>query len=152
MRGLEMNPAISITNVKKSIEKREILKEISFTVEKGDIFGYLGPNGAGKTTTIRILLGLLLADAGRLEIMGSDINLSRTRRNVGFILVPDGLYDNMTAEENLEFYGCIYEVFGVAGRISKLLQAVGLVGRGTDRVGTYSRGMRQRLGLARGMR
>jgi ABC-2 type transport system ATP-binding protein len=146
-----MNSAIFLEDIKKTLGGREVLRSIGFSVEKGDIFGYLGPNGAGKTTTIRILLGLLLADAGRLEIMGSDINLGRTRRNVGFILDPDGLYDNMTAEENLEFYGCIYGVSGVAGRISKLLHAVGLVGRETDRVGTYSRGMRQRLALARAM-
>ncbi len=118
---------------------------------RGDIFGYVGPNGAGKTTTIRILLGLLQADAGKLEILGSDINLSRTRRSIGFALDPDGLYDNMTAEENLQFYGRIYGVPEAAGRISKLLHAVGLAGRESDRVGTYSRGMRQRLALARAM-
>jgi ABC-2 type transport system ATP-binding protein len=71
-----MNSVINIANVKKSLGNREILKGISFTVEKGDIFGYLGPNGAGKTTTIRILLGLFRADSGKMDILGQDIGLS----------------------------------------------------------------------------
>ena len=98
-----MNPAINIKNVRKTLNSREILKDISFTVEKGDIFGYLGPNGAGKTTTIRILLGLFQADSGGVEILGQDINMSGTRKKIGFILDADGLYDNMTASENLVF-------------------------------------------------
>ena len=146
-----MNPAISIKNVKKSLENREILKEISFTVEKSDIFGYLGPNGAGKTTTIRILLGLLKADSGMLEILGQDINMSETRKRIGFILDADGLYDNMTAGENLIFYSRIYGMLEAGERIAKLMKMVGLANRISDRVGTYSRGMRQRLALARAM-
>jgi ABC-2 type transport system ATP-binding protein len=98
-----MNTAISLENVKKILGNREVLKGISFIVAKGDIFGYLGPNGAGKTTTIRILLSLLQADSGRLEIMGQDISRSETRKKIGFALDPDGLYDNMTAEENRSF-------------------------------------------------
>ena len=112
-----MNSAISLENVKKTLGSREVLKGISFTVERGDIFGYLGPNGAGKTTTIRILLGLLQASSGKAYILGQDINLSETRRRVGFILELDGLYDNMTAEENLEYYCRIYEVSKARPRI-----------------------------------
>jgi ABC-2 type transport system ATP-binding protein len=146
-----MNSAISIENVKKVLGKREVLKGISFTVEKGDIFGYLGPNGAGKTTTIRILLGLLQASSGKAYILGQDINLSETRRRVGFLLDLDGLYDNMTAEENLEYYCRIYGISKAGGRINKLLNLVGLGDRAKDRTGTYSKGMRQRLALARAM-
>ncbi len=146
-----MNLAVRVENVKKSLGSREVLKGISFTVAPGDIFGYLGPNGAGKTTTIRILLGLLRADSGRLDILGEDISLSRTRRKIGFALNPDGLYDNMTAEENLEFYARIYGVSNARQRISELLESMGLGDRGGDKVGTYSRGMRQRLALARAM-
>lgn len=146
-----MDAAISLENVKKTLGKREVLKGISFTVARGDVFGYLGPNGAGKTTTIRILLGLLQADSGRLDIMGQDISKSDTRRKIGFALDPDGLYDNMTAEENLEFYARIYGISDAARRIAGLLGAVGLSDRAGDRVGTYSKGMRQRLSLARAM-
>jgi ABC-2 type transport system ATP-binding protein len=146
-----MNAAISLENVKKALGNRPVLKGISFEINKGDIFGYLGPNGAGKTTTIRILLGLLQADAGRLDIMGQDISRSETRRKIGFALDPDGLYDNMTAEENLEFYARIYGLSNARQKIAALLGAVGLSERAKDRVGAYSKGMRQRLSLARAM-
>lgn len=146
-----MNSAISIENVKKTLGNREVLKGISFTVEKRDIFGYLGPNGAGKTTTIRILLGLLQADSGKLSILGQDINLSETRRKIGFVLDSDGLYDNMTAEENLAYYSRIYGLPKAGERFDKLLSMVDLESRAKDRVGTYSKGMRQRLALARAM-
>jgi len=146
-----MNPAISIKNVKKTLGNQEILKGISFNVVMGDIFGYLGPNGAGKTTTIRILLGLFQADSGKLEILGQDIKLSETRKKIGFVLEADGLYDNMTAEENMEYYARIYGLFKANKRIRELLDMVELGNRAKDRVNTYSKGMRQRLALARAM-
>ncbi len=146
-----MNPVIEIDSVKKILNKREVLKGISFTVEKGDIFGYLGPNGAGKTTTIRIILGLLKADTGRVIVLGQDINSRENRRKIGFALFPDGLYDNMTGEENLLFYARIYRVPEPEKRISASLQAVGLKERAADKTGTYSKGMRQRLALARAL-
>ena len=146
-----MNPAISIKNVKKTLGNQEILKGISFNVEMGDIFGYLGPNGAGKTTTIRILLGLFQADFGKLEILGQDIKLNETRKKIGFVLEADGLYDNMTAEENMEYYARIYGLFKANKRIYELLDMVELGNRAKDRVNTYSKGMRQRLALARAM-
>jgi ABC-2 type transport system ATP-binding protein len=146
-----MESAINLVSVTKTLGKREVLKGISFTVTRGDIFGYLGPNGAGKTTTIRILLGLLRADTGKLDVLGQDINLGQTRRKIGFALDPDGLYNSMTAEENLEYYARIYRVVQAAERIARLLRAVGLSDRSKDKVGTYSKGMRQRLALARAM-
>jgi len=120
-------------------------------VAEGDIFGYLGPNGAGKTTTIRILLGLLKADSGKLEILGEDINRSETRGKIGFALDPAGLYDNMSAEENLAFYSRIYRVPDPGQRITRLLEMVGLRERAGDKAGDYSKGMKQRLALARAM-
>jgi ABC-2 type transport system ATP-binding protein len=146
-----MNKAISIKNVRKVLGDREVLKGISFDVEKREIFGYLGPNGAGKTTTIRILLGLLQADSGSLSILGQDINLSETRKKIGFVLDTDGLYDNMTAEENLTFYSHIYGLPRSELNLDKLLSMVDLKGREKEKVSTYSRGMRQRLALARAM-
>ncbi|MCJ7813573.1 ABC transporter ATP-binding protein [bacterium] len=144
-----MHSEISLENVKKTLGGREILKGISFTVERGDIFGYLGPNGAGKTTTIRILLGLFQVNSGKVQVLGQDINTDETRRKIGFVLEADGLYNNMTAEENLEYYARIYEISNIQKRIDHVLAAVGLVERARDRVGTFSKGMRQRLALAR---
>ena len=146
-----MNTAIHLDGVTKKLNGREVLKGISFDVYPGDIFGYLGPNGAGKTTTIRILLGLLTADAGNLDILGQDILLPDTRRNIGFSLDPDGLYDAMTASENLRFFADIYHVPDAGPGIEKVLGLVNLADRADDRVGTYSKGMRQRLSLARAM-
>jgi ABC-2 type transport system ATP-binding protein len=146
-----MDTAISLENVRKTLGHREVLKGISFSVKKGDIFGYLGPNGAGKTTTIRILLGLLQADSGSIRITGQELSRSEVRKKIGFALDPDGLFDNMTAAENLEFFARIYGISGSGERIASLLKSVGLSDRADDRVGTYSRGMRQRLALARAM-
>ena len=92
-----MYSSILVENVKKSLGGRDILKGISFSVEKGDIFGFLGRNGAGKTTTIRILLGLYHADSGSSSIMGSNVGSNEARKNVGFIIDGDGLYDSMIA-------------------------------------------------------
>ena len=103
-----MKSAIRLENIQKNLGSRKVLKGISFSVEMGDIFGYLGPNGAGKTTTIRIILGLYKADSGNLDVLGMDVNNSETRRKIGFVLDLDGLYDGMTARENLVFYSKIY--------------------------------------------
>jgi ABC-2 type transport system ATP-binding protein len=146
-----MKSAIRLENIEKSLGNRKILKGISFTVETGDIFGYLGPNGAGKTTTIRIILGLYKIDSGKLDVLGQDIESSDTRRKIGFVLDLDGLYDGMTARENLIFYSRIYGMVLVEERINHLLDMVELTGRSDDRVFTYSTGMRQRLALARSM-
>jgi len=146
-----MSTAIHIDNIRKTLGKREVLKGVSFDVESGDIFGYLGPNGAGKTTTIRILLGLLQVDSGELDILGQNIGLASTRMRIGFALDPDGLYDMMTAVENLKFYVDIYRIPDTDVRIEKVLKLVGLDDRADDRIGTYSKGMRQRLSLARAM-
>src|SRR5512136_1728651 len=105
-----MDAAIRLENVKKTLGKREVLKGISFAVEKGDIFGYLGSNGAGKTTTIRVLLDLIRADSGQAYIAGQQTTQDEARKKVGFVLDADGLYDNMTAEQNLEFYSQIYGI------------------------------------------
>ena len=146
-----MKSAIRLENIEKSLGNRKILKGISFSVETGDIFGYLGPNGAGKTTTIRIILGLYKIDSGNLDVLGQDIESSDTRKKIGFVLDLDGLYDGMTARENLLFYSSIYGMVQAEERLDHLLDMVELTGRGDDRVFTYSTGMRQRLALARSM-
>jgi ABC-2 type transport system ATP-binding protein len=120
-------------------------------VSRGDIFGYLGANGAGKTTTIRILLDLLRPDAGVARILGSSCAEPETRRRVGFVLDADGLYNAMTGIENLVFYAELYGVQLDAAATAGLLDLVGLAGRGNEPVAGFSRGMRQRLALARAL-
>ena len=103
-----VSDAISLERISKQLGGRGILNGVSFTVERGDIFGYLGPNGAGKTTTIRVILGLFQADSGEAYVLGNRIQSGNFRRNIGFVLEADGLYDNLSARENLGFYSQIY--------------------------------------------
>jgi ABC-2 type transport system ATP-binding protein len=146
-----MNSTITLENIKKNFGEREALKGVSFSVENGDIFGYLGSNGAGKTTTIRVLLDLLKPSDGKAYILGQDNSLSDTRRRLGFVLEADGLYNNMSAEENLVFYSKIYGLPDNKDRIDRVLDMVGLKDRAKDRVGGFSKGMRQRLAIARAL-
>jgi ABC-2 type transport system ATP-binding protein len=118
-------------------------------VKQGDIFGYLGPNGAGKTTTIRIILGLLTATSGKVSLLGQDVQVDKVRQKIGFVLEADGLYDNLSAYDNLLYYARLYDIPQPLQRIDKVLKQVGLAERGKDKVSTYSKGMRQRLALAR---
>jgi ABC-2 type transport system ATP-binding protein len=146
-----MTDAISLEGVSKKLSGRQVLRDLSFAVEPGDIFGCLGPNGAGKTTTIRIILGLLQASAGKVRVLGTDPGEDRIRNKVGFLLEVDGLYDNLSAWDNLAHYGRLYGVRDVAPRIRAVLDGAGLADRALDKVSAYSKGMRQRLALARAL-
>jgi ABC-2 type transport system ATP-binding protein len=134
----------------------EALRGISFEVERGELFGLLGPNGAGKTTTIKILTTLLLPSGGSARVLGHDVarEPSEIRRRVGHVFGGDrGLYDRLSALDNLRYFADLYRVpvGEKRGRIAELLELVGLEGRERERVETYSRGMRQRLHIARGL-
>jgi ABC-2 type transport system ATP-binding protein len=146
-----MTDAISLEGVSKKLSGRQVLKDLSFAVEPGDIFGCLGPNGAGKTTTIRIILGLLQASAGQVRVLGSDPAEDSVRNRVGFLLEVDGLYDNLSAWDNLAYYARLYGVRDAAPRIKAVLDGAGLADRALDKVSAYSKGMRQRLALARAL-
>lgn len=129
---------------------------IDFEVERGELFGLLGPNGAGKTTTIKMLITLLLPTAGSARILGHDVVAEprEVRRRVGYVFGGDrGLYERLSALDNLRYFS---ELYGVPPReqrqrIGELLELVGLTGRERERVEGYSRGMRQRLHIARGL-
>jgi ABC-2 type transport system ATP-binding protein len=144
---------ICLDKVNKSLNGREILRSISFSVKRGDIFGYLGPNGAGKTTTIRAILGLFQPTAGKVLVMGKPVDDDSVKRKIGFVLEADGLYDNLTAYRNLEYYCQFYDVpqDQRRKRIEGVLELVDLSDRGSDKVSIYSKGMRQKLALARAM-
>jgi ABC-2 type transport system ATP-binding protein len=144
-----MNDIITLEHVNKELGKRQILKDVTLAVKQGDIFGYLGPNGAGKTTTIRIILGLLAATSGKVSLLGQDVQVDKVRKKIGFVLEADGLYDNLTASENLLYYARLYDIPQPAQKVEKVLKQVGLAERARDKVATYSKGMRQRLALAR---
>jgi ABC-2 type transport system ATP-binding protein len=134
----------------------EALRGISFEVERGELFGLLGPNGAGKTTTIKILTTLLLPTAGSARVLGFDParEPGKVRPRIGHVFGGDrGMYDRLSALDNLRYFADLYRVpvREKRTRIAELLELVGLTGRERERVETYSRGMRQRLHIARGL-
>ncbi|NMC47040.1 MAG: ABC transporter ATP-binding protein, partial [Chloroflexi bacterium] len=134
----------------------EAVKEISFTVEQGEVFGLLGPNGAGKTTTVKMLTTLLLPSSGTAKIRGLDVidQTAEVRRHIGFAFSGSrGLYNRLTAIQNLKYFAELYALDPqiTKKRIPELLELVGLADRGDDRVETYSSGMTQRLHLARAL-
>lgn len=146
-----MDKVVEFVDVKKRFGARQALNGICLSVERGDIFGYLGPNGAGKTTTIRILLDLLRADSGTVKVLGGAADRIETRCRIGFLLDADGLYDQLSAVENLEFYAALYGCKPDAKQLLELLSSVGLADRASDHAGTFSKGMRRRLALARAL-
>ena len=133
----------------KNFGKKEILKDVSLELEKGDILGFIGPNGAGKTTTIKLILGLQSITSGTVKINGYDItsNFTNAIRNVGAIVENPDLYMYLTGYENLKLIANLYKGVGKE-RIDEVVKLVKLENRINDKVSRYSLGMRQRLGIA----
>lgn len=133
----------------KNFGKKEILKDVSLELEKGDILGFIGPNGAGKTTTIKLILGLQSITSGTVKINGYDItdNFTNAIRNVGAIVENPDLYMYLTGYENLKLIANLYKEVGKE-RIDEVVKLVKLENRINDKVSRYSLGMRQRLGIA----
>jgi len=129
------------------------LDQLNLSVRQGEVFGFLGPNGAGKTTTIRLLAGVLRADAGKAQVLGLDVvsQASQVRAQVGVLTETPNLYEPLTARENLLLYGDLYGVptDTLAQRVDDILDEFGLGHRAEDLVASYSKGMRQRLAIAR---
>jgi ABC-2 type transport system ATP-binding protein len=141
---------VEIDHLSKSFGERTVLKDISFSVQDGEVFGYLGPNGAGKTTTMRVLLGLLRPSAGTAHVKGADLATDdAVRGSVGVLMENDGLYDRISATHNLDYYGKLYGVKDREQRITDLLRSFELYDRREDKVFTFSKGMRRKLGIAR---
>ncbi|HDS62767.1 MAG TPA: ABC transporter ATP-binding protein [Methanofollis liminatans] len=141
---------ITVENLQKAFKGRPVLKGITFSVKKGEVFGFLGPNGAGKTTTMRCLLGLLRPDTGNALVFGENMAGSdRLRGRIGVLLEKDGLSDRLTAFENLDYYARLYGVSGREERVREILEFVGLTERKDSLVGTFSTGMRRKLGIGR---
>lgn len=145
--------AIETHRLTRDFDKLRAVDELSIRVEPGTVFGFLGPNGSGKTTTIRLLLGLIPPTSGSSRVLGFDSTTDgdEIRARTGALLEHPGLYERMTAHENLEFFARIWRLSSSERerRIRNLLEHLGLWERRDERIGSWSRGMRQKLAIAR---
>ena len=148
-------PAIRTENLTRDFGKVRALDGLSLEAPAGTIFGFLGPNGAGKTTTIRLLLGLLEPTSGRAEVLGYDVQTQgdEVRARTGALLEHAGIYEQLSAEDNLGFYARVWRlsVSEREARIKELLTDMDLWDRRKEPAGKWSRGMRQKLALARAL-
>ena len=148
-----MELSIRVENLTKRFNGFTALDSISFSVDKGEVFGFLGPNGAGKTTTVRILTGMIEPSSGYVEVNGLpvDRNVENLHEIIGLLTESSGFYESLSAIRNLEYFAGFY--FGIDGpkQIEKHLQLVRLWERRKDKVRTLSKGMKQRLAIARAL-
>jgi ABC-2 type transport system ATP-binding protein len=126
---------------------------LNLEVKQGEVFGFLGPNGAGKTTTVRLLCSLIAPTRGRAVINGLEVGKDdqEIRRSVGILTETPGMYERLSAEKNLTIFARLYGVANIAGQVEKYLRMLGLWERRFDEVGSFSKGMRQKLAIARAL-
>jgi ABC-2 type transport system ATP-binding protein len=146
------NAVLLAEHLSKRYQQREAVSDVSFTVKRGEVFGFLGPNGAGKTTTIRMLVGLVRPSAGRVLVEGRDLVREREAAlaHLGCIVESPDFYGYLTGRENLEHFARMLGPAAVA-RIDAVAELLRIRTRLPDRVSTYSLGMRQRLGIAQAL-
>ena len=144
---------IQTENLTKKFGDRIAVDALTLTVREGEVFGFLGPNGAGKTTTVRMLTTLIGPTAGTATVNGLRVGRDDTaiRRSVGILTETPGMYDRLSAEKNLRIFAKLYEVADVAGQVEKYLRLLGLWTRRKDAVGTFSKGMKQKLAICRAL-
>lgn len=131
----------------------QAVQNLTLEVKEGEVFGFLGPNGAGKTTTVRMLAALIRPTNGRAFIHNYQIGRDDTqiRRSIGILTETPGMYERLSAEKNLTIYANLYDVEDVATQVEKYLRMLGLWNRRMDEVGSFSKGMRQKLAIARAL-
>jgi ABC-2 type transport system ATP-binding protein len=144
---------IHTENLTKRFKETLAVDGLSLDIREGEVFGFLGPNGAGKTTTVRMLTSLIGPTSGAATVAGFPIGQRNTdiRRNVGVLTETPGMYDNLSAEYNLRIFADLYEVRDAAGQVEKYLKLLGLYDRRLDSAGTFSKGMKQKLAIARAL-
>jgi ABC-2 type transport system ATP-binding protein len=144
---------IRTENLSRHFGEIQAVRGLTITIRAGDVFGLLGPNGAGKTTAVRMLTGLIKPSSGQAFVAGYQIGRDdhRIRQKIGLLPETPGLYDALTAEQNLAFYGAMYEVEEIDRQIQGYLELLGLWNRRFEPVGTFSKGMRQKLAIARAL-
>jgi len=150
---MNKEPIIHTINLSRSFGDILAVDRISLSINPGEVFGFLGPNGAGKTTTVRMLAALLEPTSGEAFVSGFQVGKEdqKIRRNIGLLPEAPGLYDALTAEQNLVFYGAMYGVEDISRQIKRYLELLGLWNRRYEPVATFSKGMRQKLAIARAL-
>ncbi|WP_431247715.1 ABC transporter ATP-binding protein [Leifsonia xyli] len=154
--SIEMTGVTRTFAAKRGQPGTRALDGVDLTIESGELFGILGPNGAGKTTLVRILTTLLTPSSGTARVEGLDVvrDMKALRRRIGVAFGGErGLYDRLTARDNLIFAAHLYDLprRRITSRVAEVLEAVDLESRANDRVETFSRGMKQRMHIARAL-
>ena len=143
------------TDLVKRFGDRAVVDDVSFSIGPGETYGLLGPNGAGKTTTIRLVCGLLVGDGGTVTVAGLPVDRRAVdaKRAIGFVPQDIALYPDLSAAENLRFFGTLYGLRGrkLRARVGEVLELIGLSDRANDRVDAFSGGMRRRLNIGAGL-
>ncbi|RPI81831.1 MAG: ABC transporter ATP-binding protein [Chloroflexi bacterium] len=144
---------IKTENLTKHFRTTKAVEDLTIEIREGEVFGFLGPNGAGKTTTVRMLTSLIAPTSGTAIVNGCRLGKDDTqiRRTVGILTETPGMYDNLSADYNLEIYANLYEVKDPKGQVEKYLRMLGLWERRFDEAGTFSKGMKQKLAIARAL-
>ncbi len=144
---------IYTNNLTKSFGENLAVDRLSLSIPAGEVFGLLGPNGAGKTTTIRMLAALIAPTGGEARVAGFQIGQQdrEVRKAVGILTENPGMYNQLSAERNLSFFAKLYEVADIPGQVERYLRMLGLWDRRHEAVGTFSKGMRQKLAIARAL-
>ncbi len=142
--------SIEVTNLSKFYGEQAAVRDISFSVAKGEIVGFLGPNGAGKSTTMKIITGFIPSSSGEVKVCGLpvDVDSLDTRQIIGYLPEHNPLYLDMYVKEYLEFVAKIYKMSNVRDRVSDMVKSVGLEVEQNKKIGALSKGYRQRVGLA----
>jgi ABC-2 type transport system ATP-binding protein len=146
--------AIEVSHLTKVFGARTAVSDVSFTVARGEVFGFLGPNGAGKTTTVRILGTLIAPTTGSASVAGIPLgsaDAKEIRQHISITTETPGLYNRLTVAENLDFFARLYGLAARDARIYEALSAVGLTARADDLCGSLSKGLKQRASLARSL-
>lgn len=144
---------IETTRLTKRFDDHLAVDALTLEIPSGEVFGFLGPNGAGKTTTVRMLTSLIGPTAGTATVAGYRLGEEdqQIRRHVGILTETPGLYERLSAERNLAIYARLYEVEAVEAQVEKYLRMLGLWSRRQDPAGTFSKGMKQKLAIARSL-
>jgi ABC-type multidrug transport system ATPase subunit len=145
-----MSSIIDVKGLSKQFKNIKAVDDLSFNVNKGDIYGFLGQNGAGKSTTIRMLLTLISPSSGAIEIFGLPLEQNRNAilKKIGAVIEKPDLYKYLTALENLQLFARLSKVYRTTQQLMRQLEEVGIAERAGSKVKTYSQGMKQRLGIA----